>query len=259
MILNIFFGVVVNAARGVANQVNGVIQQFVSNFMMALNPQITKSYAAGDKDYSFALACRGARFSFFIMYLLALPVMLEANYILHLWLGTPPEQAAEFFVWTVISSLIMLLGNTLVTLQNAHGDIRHYQLWITFWGYFPFPLTWLAFYFGAPAVWAFIIYIIVYWILLFVRYYLVHQSTGIPAKQYLGGVILKCHIVGIVSAIIPLFIRFTMEEAFLRLVIVGIVSVAVSAAVIYFYGMERGEQQMVLKATNKAISKFHKS
>ena len=259
MLMNIFHGVVVNAARGIASQVDGIINKFVTNYMMALNPQITKTYAAGNKQYAFALACRGARFSFYILLFLALPIMIEADKVLSIWLGTPPDQSANFFIWTVVSSLIMTMGNTLVTLQNAHGNIKHYQIWITIFGYIPFPATWIVFkLLNAPAIWAYFIFTLVYWFLLFVRFYLVHQSTGIPAKQYLTGVVLKCHIVGFLSAILPILIHFLMEESFLRLILVGLVSVVSSGVVIYFYGMEPSERTLVMGIVKKFTSKLHK-
>lgn len=242
MLMNLFFGVVVNAARGIAVQVNGIIQNFVNNFMMALNPQITKSYAAGDKESAFQLACRGCRFSFYIMLVLALPVMIESRQILHLWLGTPPAQADTFVVWTILSTLATLLGNTLVTLQMAHGDIKKYQLWITVFGCIPFPLTWLMFKLGAPSIVAYYIYVAVYWGLIFVRYYLVHGMTGIPAKMYLGGVVARTHLVALLSAVPPLVVFFMMPESVLRLLLVGTTSVLSSVLVIYAIGMNKAEQ-----------------
>lgn len=245
MLMNVFFGVVVNAARGVAVQVNGVIQHFVSNFMMALNPQITKSYAAGDKETAFRLACRGCRFSFYIMFILALPVMIESHQILELWLGTPPAQADAFVVWTILSSFSTLLGNTLVTLQMAHGNIRHYQIWITIFGCIPFPLSWLAFELGFSAIVSYYIYVAVYWGLIFVRYYLVHGMTGIPAKMYLGGVVAKTHLIAVVSAIIPLSIFFMIPESIGRLLLVVFSSVLISCVIIYSIGLDKAEKHFV--------------
>ena len=246
MLMNLFFGVVVNAARGIAVQVNGIIQNFVNNFMMALNPQITKSYAVGDKESAFRLACRGCRFSFYIMLVLALPVMIESRQILHLWLGNPPAQADSFVVWTILSTLATLLGNTLVTLQMAHGDIKKYQLWITVFGCIPFPLTWLMFKLGAPSIVAYYIYVAVYWGLIFVRYYLVHGKTGIPAKMYLGGVVARTHLVALLSAVIPLVVFFMMPVSVLRLLLVGTTSVLSSVIVIYAIGMNQAERNFII-------------
>lgn len=258
MLMNIFFGVVVNAARGVAGQVNGVIQGFVNNFMVALNPQITKSYAVGDKNAAFKLACRGCRFSFYIMYVLALPIMIESRMILKLWLGTPPEHSDIFVVWTILSTLVILLGNTLVTLQMAHGKIRHYQIWITFFGCFPFPLTWLAFYLGASPLVSYYIFFAVYWGLIFVRYYLVHGMTGLPAKMYLGGVVARTHVVALISAILPIIIFLLMPEGIARLLVVCISSVLSSCLVIYVIGLDKTEKEFIINKLSAIVSSiFH--
>lgn len=257
MLMNLFFGVVVNAARGVANQVNGLINQFVTNFMMALNPQITKSYAAGDRDTAFKLACRGCRFSFYIMFVLALPIMIESRQILELWLGTPPEQTDTFVIWTILSSLATLLGNTLVTLQMAHGDIKRYQLWVTVFGCIPFPLTWFVFKLGAPAIASYYIYVAVYWGLIYVRYHLVHEKTGIPAKMYLGGVVAKTHVVALISAIAPIAIYLMMSESIVRLVVVGATSILSSCVVIYTLGLDQAEKHFIHeKILSKVITKY---
>ena len=242
MLMNIFFGVVVNAARGIAVQVNGVIQNFVNNFMMALNPQITKSYASGDKETAFKLACRGCRFSFYIMFLLALPIMIESKQILQLWLGNPPEQAASFVVWTILSTFATLLGNTLVTLQMAHGNIKHYQIWITIFGCLPFPISYIAFKIGLPAIVSYYIYVAVYWGLIYVRYHLVHGMTGIPARMYLYGVVFKSHMVAVISAILPISIYVLMPESLLRIVTIIFTSILSSCIVIYSLGLDKAEK-----------------
>lgn len=258
MLMNLFFGVVVNAARGVAVQVNGVIQGFVSNFMVALNPQITKLYAVGDKDAAFRLACRGSRFSFYIMFILALPILIESHQILELWLGNPPAQADAFVVWTILSTFTTILGNTLVTLQMAHGDIKKYQLWITIFGCIPFPLTWLVFKLGAPSIVSYYIYVAVYWGLIFVRYYLVHGTTGIPAKMYLWGVVARTHLVAVASAIFPLVIFNMMPETMVRLLWVSITCVLSSFVVIYTIGIDKAEQNFIRDKFLVRITKFYR-
>lgn len=253
MLMNIFFCVYVNAARGVAEQVNEKITQFVFGFMTSLNPQIIKSYAEGNKEYAYKLACRGARFSFFIMFIPALPIMIESKQILHLWLGNPPELADVFVIWTILSTFTTLIGNTLVKLQFAQGNIKRYQIVITICGCIPFPLTWILFKMGAPPIAAYWAFAFVYWCLIFVRFWLVHDMTGIPAKLYLAGVILRCHFIGIASSIAPLLVFFFMEPSFLRLVLVIFVSLVSSIPLIYIYGMMKGERELV----NKHIIKIY--
>lgn len=253
MLINMFFGVVVNAARGIAEQVNGILMMFVSNFMMALNPQITKSYASGDKTTSFGLACRGARFSFYILFILSLPIMIESNQILSLWLVNPPPLAAVFVTWTILSTFSSLLGNTLSTLQMAHGNIKKFQLCMSLISCIAFPLTWIAFKLGASPLAVYYIMTVLYVFLIFVRYYLVHQSTGIPPKMYLIGVVLRTHCIAFLSAIIPISVYLFMPETIVRLLIVGVISISASAIFIYYLGIEKGERTFI----NEMICKYN--
>lgn len=96
MLMNMFFGVTINAARGVANQVDSTVQQFVNNFTTAINPQITKSYASEDLPYMHKLVCIGSKYSFFLTWFFALPLLLEADIVLKIWLKTVPAYAPVF-------------------------------------------------------------------------------------------------------------------------------------------------------------------
>lgn len=247
MLLNIYFGVVINAARGIADQVNNIILMFVANFMTAINPQITKSYASGDTKYAFSLCCKGARFSFYIMFFLGLPLMIEAKQILQLWLGDPPPQSDIFLRWIIISTFTTTIGNTLVTLQMAQGDIKQYQTIMTLCAALIFPLSWLTFHLGGGPVYTYYIFSFIYWCMIFVRYQLVHIKTGIPAQQYLIGVVLRCHIVAIVSAIIPLLITHIMQPSLSRFFIVCSVCVLSISLSIYSIGLEKGERAMIVR------------
>lgn len=256
MLMNIFFGVVINAARGIADQVSNIIQMFVNNFMTALNPQITKSYAIGDYETSYKLVCRGARFSFYIMFILALPIMLEADIILKIWLGQPPKMASTFLVWTILSCLTIVVGNTLVTLQLADGNIKIYQIVITSVGCLPFPLSWIAFKLGAPVVVAYFIYFFIYWILIFVRFFLVHKSTLLPIRMYMHDVVLNCHLTAFLSLLLPLLIKLLLPDSFLRLVITCIISILSVSLVVYFYSMSIGEKIFIKQYVQKIILKI---
>ena len=172
MLINVFFGVTLNAARGVATQVQNAVMQFVNSFTVAMNPQITKSYAAGEMDYMYRLVCRGARFSFFLLFIFTVPIVCEADYILRLWLKIVPEHAPVFLRLTLFGALMTLLGNSMLTAVSATGKIRRYQLWVTIVGCWVFPLTWVAFLVGFPASATYVIYIIIYFLLVFVRLYI---------------------------------------------------------------------------------------
>ena len=128
ILVNLFSGPAVNAARGVAVQLNGAVQGFVTNFMTAVNPQITKSYAAGEKEYMFSLVRRSSRMSFFLLFLIALPVIFNADYLLSIWLKEVPEHSSLFVQLFLIFALSESFSNPMITAMLATGNIRNYQL-----------------------------------------------------------------------------------------------------------------------------------
>lgn len=245
MLINIFFGVTLNAAKGVASQVQNAVMQFVGNFTVAINPQITKSYASGDREYMNKLVCRGARFSYFLLLIFAVPIVCEADYILHLWLKTVPEYAPGFLRLISFGTLMTLLGNTMLTAIQATGNIKRYQLWITIVGCLVFPLTWIAFKLGFPPETTYIIYIVIYFLLNFVRAYIAKELMDFPIKLYISDVILKVVIVSIISFILPLSLVYYLEEGFLRLCVICIVSFFSTVSVIYVLGLEGTERMMI--------------
>ena len=128
VVINLFCGPTVNAARGIAFQVNNAVNQFVTNFMTALNPQITKSYASGDKEYMMTLIFQGARLSFYMLFLLSLPILVNTHYILTLWLKIVPEHAVLFVQLILIFALSESISQPLITAMLATGKIRNYQI-----------------------------------------------------------------------------------------------------------------------------------
>lgn len=150
VLLNLFVGPVLNAARGIAGSVNTVVCSFANNFMTALRPQITKSYASGNYSYMMSLVERGARFSFYTIFILTLPVLFETDFILTLWLTQYPEHTVNFIRLVLLASLCDVLSNTLITLQAATGKIRNYQLAVGGMLIMNFPLSYLCLKFGFP-------------------------------------------------------------------------------------------------------------
>lgn len=151
IIVNMFFGVVLNAARGVANQVNTALGKFISSFMTALNPQITHSYASGDIGRMEFLVFQGSRFSYYLMLFLTVPVVCEMDYILHLWLKTVPESAVLFSQMQLFIALIGCLSQTMVMALLATGNIRNYQLLVGGISLLCFPVAYVFLYCGFSA------------------------------------------------------------------------------------------------------------
>ena len=141
VLLNIFFGVAVNAARGIAAQVDNAVSQFVGNFIMALNPQITKSYASGDREYMIKLVVSGSRYSFYLLFIMVIPILFETEYVLTLWLRNVPEYTVVFVQLSLIYMLCQSLSNTLFTAMLATGNIRNYQIVVGGLALMAFPLS----------------------------------------------------------------------------------------------------------------------
>ena len=242
ILINIFFGVTLNAARGIASQVEGIATTFVNNFMVAMSPQITKLYASGDLSNMHTLVCRGARFSFFLMMFFGIPSCLETEKLLSLWLGVVPQYTVLFVRLSFIASVCTLLGNTLMMAQYATGDIKRYQIVITLFGIWVFPLTWLAFKLGGDPSWTYIVYSAVYFVLVFVRIYLVKDMIHMSWKRYFNDVLVRGAVVAAISFILPFLMYKTMPSTIYRFILLWLVSFTISGLVIYWVGMDPEER-----------------
>lgn len=258
MLINIFFGVTLNAARGVATQVQNAVMQFVNNFTIAVNPQITKSYASGEKEYMCKLVCRGARFSYFLLFLFVVPIVCEADYILRLWLKIVPEYAPTFLRLTLFGSLMMLLGNSMLTAISATGNIKRYQLWVTIVGCLVFPLTWIAFKLECPPETTYVIFIAIYFLLVFVRLYIAKGLLDFPVRMYLTDVILRIFMVSAISFILPLLVVCNVEEGFLRLCLTCVVALLSTALTIWLLGLQKSERRKIAHKIQDVVSRFNK-
>lgn len=259
ILMNLYFGVAVNAARGIATQVDAALKQFVNNFTTAVNPQITKSYAQGDLDYMHKLVCRSAKFSAFLMMFFAVPIILETNTILTIWLKTVPDYAVIFLQWIIISSFMdTVLANSLVTSMFATGKIKRYQIIVTTVGCLVFPLSWIAFKLGFEPQVGYILYFIIYTILLFVRLYLLKDMVKLPVMMYIREVLYKLAPIIVVGFAIPGILILTMDAGWLRLILVCLLSVLVTAASEYFIGLSNKEKNFVAEKIKLVIGKIKK-
>ena len=254
ILINLFFGVTVNAARGIAAQVDHAVMQFVNSFTTALNPQITKNYAAGSMKEMFMLVCRGSKFSFFLLFVFALPVLIETEYILTIWLKLVPPHAVNFVRLAIIASMVHILGKTGYTAVMATGRIRRYVIWITAVGCLVFPLTWLAFELGAPSESTYIVFIIVYTAVEIVRLCLMKEQLHFPVSMFMKEVIVKIIIVAMFSVIFPIMFVYCIESSLLRTILSVIICLISSITSICIFGLTTNER---LQITNLAKKKLH--
>ena len=253
MMLNIFFGPVVNAARGIATQIQGVVQQFVSNFQMALNPQITKTYASGELDKMHSLMFRSARFSFMLLFFLSLPIMLETNYILTLWLGIVPENTVIFARIIIAISLIYTIANPCVIANQATGKVKVYQAVVGGLLLLILPISYIVLRLGAPAYSVFIVHFCVESVAQFARMYMLRNMINLPMLSYLKNIYIP--IVGVVisSLILPVIVYTQMNEGFIRLIAVGTVSVISVAIFSLIIGMTCNERSFIIDKTFRVL------
>lgn len=256
ILINVFFGVVFNAARGIASQVEGAIMQLVNNVTVAVNPQITKSYASGNNERVYMLVCRGTKYSYFLMMLFAVPVFFETNFILTIWLKIVPDYAVLFLRLSLIGAMIKMLGYTGYTACMATGNIKEYSIWITVVGILAFPLTWLVFKLGAPAEAAYYVFIVVYIAVEIIRLLLMKKMLGFPPMMFVKEVLLRIIIVTPFVVVLPILCVFCMEEGWGRLFSILAASTLSSLLFVYLFGLSRSEKTFVISSVKSKCSSF---
>ncbi len=251
IVLNIFYGTFVNAAMGIANQVKSAVENFTNNFIIALNPQITKSFASGNKNYFMTLVFNGSKYTFYLLLFISLPIILEADIILKLWLKIVPEYAVVFVRLILTCSLIESLSKTLIQAMFATGKIRDYQLVVGGVTLLNLPLSLLFLYWGYPPQIVFVIAIIIAIITLFIRIAMLKGMVDMQVKSFFHKVVIKTTIVLILSALIPTVMLLSLKPGFKRLLLITFTSLLSTALVIYFTGITAKERNLI---NNKIIS-----
>ena len=213
IISNIFFGVVVNAARGVATQVEGIVKGFVVNFTTAVRPQIIKSYSAGDKTYLFKLLCSSTKYSYFLMLIFFVPFLFEAEVILRLWLKKYPDYAPLFLRLTLVSTLVGLLGDLLFTNILAVGKLKLYMIWETIITGLVFPATYLFFYLGYSPAFPYVFYASAYMILIIVRLFFLKREEQFPVKKFWLDVLKPVLLVTVLACVVPYIFKFLIFKS----------------------------------------------
>lgn len=255
LLINIFFGVTINAARGIATQVDTMIQGFVNNFTTAMNPQIMKSYAAKDLQYMHQLLMSGSKFSYFLMLFFAIPICLETDIILTLWLKQVPEYSVPFVRLALLTSMMTALGSVLTTAQNATGNIKRFSIVTSCITFLDFPLTYIAFKMGLSPTSGYIIHFFVYSFLQITKVFLVRNYIHLSARLYFKNVLLKVFFVSIVAFIPPFAIYYTMNPSYIRLGLVAVTSVFSSLIIMYLLGTTASEKNMINGIIKKKILK----
>ena len=245
LLLNVFFGPAVNAARGLSMQVSGYVQKFVTSFVTAVNPQITKSYAAGDRSYMMTLTWRGSRLAFQLLLLLAYPVLFYAPFLLGVWLKDVPEYTVLFIRLVIVLSLVESISYTLATAAAATGRIRNYQLVIGGLQLLNLPVDYLLLKLGCAPEVVFTVAIAIALCCLVARLFLLRSMVGLKIGEFCREVLLRDLLVALIGAVLPaLMVLFAPEGTLWALAGCTLAVLGVLTA-IYAVGLSRGEREFV--------------
>ena len=255
IVLNLFCGVAVNAARAISQQVLHAVSKFVSDFTVALNPQITKTYAAGELDKSMELVYRGAKFSYYMMFVFSVPIIFLTPEILRLWLGHYPDHTIIFVRLTLIYGLITVLSKTLTTEILATGKIRANAFIIGGLRILILPFSYLVLWMGYDAYMVYYVMIVIDSISIFTRLYIIKDVTGVKMMGYVKNVLLPVMSVSIPSCVICYFLWKQTPSTLLYNAFYVLTSIIICVIVIACIGISPKERQMISAVINKKIRK----
>ncbi len=246
-LMNHFFGVGMNAARGVADKVEQVVRQFATNVALALNPQLTKSYAAGNREYAFELVCKGSKYYFWILFVLLVPFITDSETILRLWVGDVPPEAALFTKLTLVSFLVDFTPSTLNVLQQASGRVARFYLITSAVAILAFPCTWIMYRCGLPA-WTGYAAFIGFYILKGAAMLLVtSRETGLPAGKYIREAVWPALVPALIVLPVVTCLYEVLPASWWRFIVIAAAGVVLTAVSIWNNScLTPGEKSFIL-------------
>ena len=246
VVLNMFFGPAVNAARGIAYNVLGKLNGFVTNFQMAMNPQIIKNYASGERESMYKLVFRGAKMSYLLLLTLSLPVVIEAQFILSIWLKEVPNYTVIFLQIVIFIALLNTLSNPLIITMHASGKVRDYQIVVGGMSLLTLPSVYIGFkYFGLAPCYAMVICFIVEVVCHLLRLYMLHKTINFPMGRFLFEVTLRVLLITILSFIFPLLVYNICDTVVIRFPVVCFLSIISTLGCGYYLGFNAHEQAVI--------------
>lgn len=256
MLINMYFGPALNAARAIAAQVYGTINNFSANFLTAVRPQIVKSYAEGKHSEMYQLVYDSSRFSFFLLYLLTLPLIFNINWILTLWLTNVPEHTQLFTQLVLLDLLIVSAYGPIAYVSQAANKIKEYQLMISICFIATLIISWIAYKLGYDAYTTFVIAIIVDIIGYALRLVILKRTVNFPIKAYYKNVITPLLRVSIVGIIVWLpFNAYQLDGNLNPIIQLGLSALA-GAGIIWFFGMNNKEKTFAKAKLEQLTQKY---
>ncbi|MDE6715789.1 MAG: hypothetical protein K2J74_04815 [Muribaculaceae bacterium] len=255
MILNIFFGVAYNATIGIATQVKNAIYNSVRNVISVAIPQIVKSYAIADYDYFHKLLTAISKYAFFMFFFLGLPLILNMDYVLDIWLnGVVPPYATSFCNLLIIASLLDCIVRPLWTAVQSRGNLKVYQIVSSIILLANVPAAYFYLKFGGKPSYVLSIQIILAAILLIYHVWYLNRHNLLPANEFIRKTVIPIFNVGIISCAIFFFIPDSLV-GLKRFLVTGCLCVIVNSILIFYVGLDRNERQTVISVIKKYLSK----
>ena len=255
IILNLFFGPSINAARGLAEQVNAAVMRFINNFQVALNPQITKSYSSGDIEDMKKLLYMGTKISYYVLFFLAFPIIIEMDFILGLWLHDIPPHTTLFCQLILVCSLTACVSNLLAQVARAYGKIRKYQIIVSLFLMLNFPLSYIILLLGATAEMTVTINIIIQGLLLFVRLILIRPMIALSIRQFVVKAVIPIIMVTGSAMVLPIIWKYYINTSVINSLITILLALISSAISILYLGMNKAERMKINDLLIKRIKR----
>lgn len=257
ILINIFFGVTENAARTIAFQVENAITQFSNNFMTSVNPQIVKNYASGNINRFFQLIYEAGRYSYYLLFMVSLPIFLEADYILQLWLVEVPEYTALFLRFIIAITLVRVISRPLINGVHATGNVKVLNLTSGVYSAGTFlPAVYLFFKMGFPVWWCFVIQTFNASICTMLEIRALYKQVPFDVKDYLKKVYAWPISVSLIACIPSSLIVYNVGSSFIRLCITIIISIASTLICVYYWGIDKNTRKKVLNVVNNKIKRI---
>ncbi len=252
ILLNLFFGVTVNAAKGICNQVQSAVYQFVSNFQTALNPQLTMSVAQHDYSRTHSLIIQGGRLSFYMLSLFAVPLIVALPEVMSLWLVEVPEYSVIFIRWTLIYLLFDSLSRFLITAVSAYGKIKIYQIVVGGTKLLTLPLVYFWLLLGGSPVSGILANIIIEIICLIQRLYFNSKYNGLSRHSYIFKTVIPCWGIFAIAIIPSYLIRLYVSS---NIIVLVFTSLLITILAIGFGGLNKSERQIAIDKVKSIIHK----
>ncbi|MGN0233770.1 MAG: lipopolysaccharide biosynthesis protein [Bacteroidaceae bacterium] len=246
LLLNWAGGPAVNAANGIAGSICGVVQRFVGNFTLAFDPQITKRYAASEYDSLMKLLLYGSKYSYYLLFVLALPIMFNAHFILQIWLGVVPDHSVSFTRWIIIFMLAEAVSRPIITAKNATGQIRNYQIVVGGILLLMLPLSYLCLKLGMPVEVVPFFNAATACVAIVARMCMLNGVFPTwSSLLFVRKVLLNVLLVSVLSSILPFCAYLYFDEGWTNLIHTTILCLLSSSVVIYYIGCDKRERQML--------------